>query len=250
MNKPHPTQFSLTDQTVASLDAFEDQKLIRVDGYLFATAAIAGFVVGVSQGTGMLGALFLGGLYAVVGAASAFIPIMALSASWTSLAGLISPTIRNYARYKKRLRQYEEWERRTKMEFWQSLPGLTFEAELARLFHQAGYRVQLTPPSGDKGVDILLQRDGRTTIVQCKATAKPVGPAVAREVYGTLVSTGADEAILATIGGLSTGAREFLRDKPVHVMTLSEILALQADPPSYPDRLRLTRELEWPQRSA
>ena len=86
--------------------------------------------------------------------------------------------------------------------------------------------MELTPGSGDKGVDIILRRSGRTIVVQCKQTRTPVGPAAARELYGVLIASKADEGILASVGGATTGVHEFFRGKPLRVMDLSEILAL------------------------
>lgn len=64
--------------------------------------------------------------------------------------------------------------------------------------------------------------------MQCKATSKPVGPAVARELYETLVASGADEAILAATSGVTQGTRAFLKGKPITVMALAQIVAWHA----------------------
>ena len=51
-------------------------------------------------------------------------------------------------------------------EHWMSLSGLQFERELAALYLKLGYDVQLTPTSGDEGIDLFLKKDNKTTIVQ------------------------------------------------------------------------------------
>ena len=61
-----------------------------------------------------------------------------------------------------------------------------------------------------------------------QADEKPVGPAVARELYGTFVNSGADDAILACTAGVTAGAREFLASKSISVLDLDAILRLQA----------------------
>lgn len=118
-------------------------------------------------------------------------------------------------------------ELRTRSEFWWSLAGHRFERELAILFQRQGYNVELTPGSNDGGIDIILKRSGRTTAVQCKRTQQPVGPAVAREFYGALIASGADDGILAATGGVTSGVSAFIAGKPIRVMDLSDILRLQ-----------------------
>ena len=137
--------------------------------------------------------------------------------------------IDRYDQFKKALRAFEDWELRTRSQFWLSLSGHRFERELAALFRSQGYNVEVTPGSGDHGVDIILRRAGRTTVVQCKQNKHPVGPAVARELYGTLIASKADDGILAAVGGVTSGVHTFFSDKPLRVMELSEILTLQKE---------------------
>ena len=96
-------------------------------------------------------------------------------------------------------------QQRQKIEHWQSLDGIGFERELAVLFRALGYRVESTPVSGDQGIDLILSKDGKLAVVQCKAHKNGVGPAVARDLLGSMVGHGAQYAVLARTGG-SRGA--------------------------------------------
>jgi hypothetical protein len=127
---------------------------------------------------------------------------------------------------------------RLKREFWLALPGVRFEKELALLFEKSGYDVQLTPWSGDGGIDIQLRKEGRTTIVQCKATNKPCGPGVMRELYGALQASGAHAAILASVAGVTEGAREFAEGKPLAVLELADVIRMQDETCRSPHRGR------------
>jgi restriction system protein len=142
------------------------------------------------------------------------------------LAAYLDPRVRKHQQFEDADRAFREWDRRARVEFWTSLSGRTFERELARLFQREGYDVELTPGSGDEGVDIVLKRFGRTTVVQCKQTQVAVGPAVARELYGAMVAAKADEGILASVGGATRSVHDFFGGKPLRVMDLSEIIAL------------------------
>ena len=111
-------------------------------------------------------------------------------------------------------------------DFWMSLSGTGFERELGTLYEQFGYQVASTPASGDEGVDLILIKDGKKTVVQCKAHKAPVGPAIVRELYGSMVAFGADNAILACTGGFTRGVWEFADGKPIELISTNEILHL------------------------
>ncbi len=142
-----------------------------------------------------------------------------------------APDVRQYRAFCLAKAQFDSWETRTREHFWRSLSGHRFERELATVLGRHGYRVTVTPGSGDHGVDLYLERSGRTTIVQCKKTNAPAGPAIARELYGALMATRADEGILASMSGATPGVHRFFADKPLRVMELDEILRLQRDVP-------------------
>ena len=119
--------------------------------------------------------------------------------------------------------------RRRKFEdYWMSLSGIGFEREMANVLRALGYRVKSTPSSGDEGVDLILRRPGETIVVQCKAHQNPVGPATARELFGSMIHFKADRAILACTGGFTRGVKEFVRDKPIDLVAVSELARLGA----------------------
>ena len=141
----------------------------------------------------------------------------------------------------------EKVRRRRVRQHWMSLSGLQFEDELASVYRQLGYLVESTPKSGDQGIDLVLKKNGKTTIVQCKRHKQAVGPAIARELYGSLIASRANEAILACTAGFTTRATEFVQGKPIVLMSATELVSLaesinekqvtqeiQEDPPSCP----------------
>ena len=127
----------------------------------------------------------------------------------------------------ERTRLNAEKRRQRKLaDYWLNLDGLTFESELGDLYRRLGYDVETTPVTGDDGIDLVLKKDGLTTIVQCKSHQQPVGPAIAREIYGALISSKADNAILACTSGFTPGVFSFAKDKPISLISAKEILAL------------------------
>jgi restriction system protein len=68
-----------------------------------------------------------------------------------------------------------------------SLSWVQFEPVIADAFRRHGYGVRETGGrnQADGGVDVVLQRDGETTIVQAKhSRSDRVGVALVRELYG------------------------------------------------------------------
>lgn len=90
-----------------------------------------------------------------------------------------------------------------------------FERQVAHLFRRLGYRVRRQPATHDLGVDLIIIRPGLRAIVQCKHWRHPVGPACVRDLYGTLLHTGADLGILATTSTISRSAERFADGKPL-----------------------------------
>ena len=130
----------------------------------------------------------------------------------------------NMLNYFEKLKAFEYWERRSQREFWYSLSGIQFEKELAKLFKIAHYNVTLTKGSGDKGIDIFLNLNNQNIIVQCKAHKNAVGPAIAREIFGSLIDSKCDKAIIASITGFTKGVYEFCSDKNIELWDLEKIL--------------------------
>ncbi len=114
----------------------------------------------------------------------------------------------------------------TDTDYWMSLSGTDFEKQLGYLFGHLGYHVRLTPKTGDQGIDLILRKDRKDTIVQCKSHKSRIGPAVARELFGSMVHYGADGAILACTGGFTRGVEEFVRGKPIDLMSAADIATM------------------------
>lgn len=114
-------------------------------------------------------------------------------------------------------------QQRKQEEYWESLSGIAFERELGKLYRAQGYSVKSTPTSGDQGVDLILTKNGKTTVVQCKAHKSPIGPSVARELFGSMHHFKADNAILACTGGFTDGVIKFARGKPISLISAWDI---------------------------
>lgn len=146
-----------------------------------------------------------------------------------------------HSRYKESLKKYEAWKHKAEKEreykelrkkrkqenYWKSLTGNDFEKELSVVYKDLGYKVSLTPQTGDKGVDINLEKEGKRIIVQCKAHKQPVGVAPVRELFGSLHHFKSDEAILASVSGFTSDARAFAKNKPIILISVEDIIKMQ-----------------------
>ncbi|MGA2175098.1 MAG: restriction endonuclease [Verrucomicrobiota bacterium] len=95
-----------------------------------------------------------------------------------------------------------------------------FERQVAEVHRHHGYRVAETGGGGpDGGVDLRLQRDGMTSIVQCKRwKTYQVGVKPVRELFGVMAAEKADRAIFITSGICTDEAVRFAQGKPIELV--------------------------------
>ena len=133
-------------------------------------------------------------------------------------------------RASERARQKAERARRRKLiDHWMSLGGPELENEMATLCTHLGYQVESTPVSGDGGVDLVLRdKRGKKVVVQCKSYKSPVGPSAARELYGSMMDFGAEKAVLVCPAGFTRGVEQFVKGKPIYLVSASDLISLAA----------------------
>lgn len=118
----------------------------------------------------------------------------------------------------------DKQEIRKSKEFWLELNGYDFEKEVCRHFSEQGYSTKQTPLSNDGGVDIILNKDGEITYVQCKHHNSQLGISVARELLGVMSAKGVKKGILATIKGVNRNCMMFCIENGIRVMYLEDFI--------------------------
>ena len=89
------------------------------------------------------------------------------------------------------------------------LSGPEFEAYFALVLSDNGFKnVEITKGSGDQGVDILAERNGRTYAIQCKNYEGAVGNFAVQEAYAGAQFYGCDRAAVICPGEFTRGAKE------------------------------------------
>lgn len=103
-----------------------------------------------------------------------------------------------------------------------------FERLVGEAFRRQGYAVEETGLGGaDGGIDLILRRDGRRTLVQCKQWRRERVPVnVVREMYGLLAHHNADKVIIAACGGFTSDAARFASGKPIELIDGAALLAM------------------------
>jgi restriction system protein len=103
-----------------------------------------------------------------------------------------------------------------------------FERVVGEAYRRLGYQIEETGQGGaDGGIDLLLRKDGATTLVQCKQWRnQKIGIAVVREMYGLMVHHRAS-AVKIVCTGIFTGECEaFAAGKPLELVDGHALLML------------------------
>jgi restriction system protein len=117
-------------------------------------------------------------------------------------------------------------ETRTSMDSLRALSWRQFELLVGEAFRRQGYTVQETGQGGaDGGIDLVLRKDGKLTLVQCKRwKTQRVDVKVVREMYGLLAHHQASEVKIIAVGAYTADAQRFATGKPIELITGAALL--------------------------
>jgi restriction system protein len=108
-------------------------------------------------------------------------------------------------------------------------PG-QFENLITNLFEKLGLQTKLTQASRDGGVDCvawdLHPITGGKVIIQAKRYKHTVGVSAVRDLFGTVHNEGAGKGILVTTSHYGKAAYDFAENKPLELLTGSNLLSL------------------------
>jgi restriction system protein len=109
---------------------------------------------------------------------------------------------------------------RTGLDSVATLGWRQFELLVGEAFRRQGYAVEETGLGGaDGGIDLILRRDGRRTLVQCKQWRRSRVPvSVVREMYGLLAHHRANAVLVVALGGFTADAQRFAAGKPIELI--------------------------------
>ena len=132
----------------------------------------------------------------------------------------ISPVLVNILSRKIDEVRRRRWlEKHKKLEDWKKLDGIEFEKIVALIYKGLGYTTKIIGGAGDRGIDIIMEKDDKRWFVQCKQM-EVVPPKYVREFYGSVISHLGEEekGFLVTTGDFTTEGEEFIRDKHIELI--------------------------------
>ncbi|HET7560868.1 MAG TPA: restriction endonuclease [Rhodanobacteraceae bacterium] len=103
-----------------------------------------------------------------------------------------------------------------------------FEMLVGEAFRRQGYNTEETGLGGaDGGIDLILRKNGKTTLVQCKQwRSQRVDVKVVREMYGLLAHHGADAVKIVAVGDFTPDAQRFVQGKNIELIHGAALLAM------------------------
>ncbi|MBB6257839.1 restriction system protein [Xanthomonas arboricola] len=145
--------------------------------------------------------------------------------AWTLLGVCWLAALLSYLGKRSRRRFLET---RTTLESLAAGGWRQFEQLVGEAFRRQGYSVEETGLGGaDGGIDLILRKDGRRTLVQCKQWKRQqVGVSVVREMYGLLAHHQAHAVKIACIGTYTKDAERFAEGKPIELISGEQLLKM------------------------
>ena len=145
--------------------------------------------------------------------------------AWIFLAACSLCALVAFANAQRRRRLLDT---RTGLDSLAAIGWRDFERLVGEAFRRQGYAVAETGLGGpDGGIDLILRKDGRRTLVQCKQWRRRQVPVnVVREMYGLLAHYSAHDVRIATVGGFTRDAARFAAGKPIDLIDGATLLAM------------------------
>ena len=116
-----------------------------------------------------------------------------------------------------------------------SMTWRDFERVIGAAFRRQGFNVTELGGNGpDGGIDLVLTKDGRRQLVQCKHWKEwKVGVAVVRELMGVMSAQSAVGGYVITSGQFTRDAKDFARDTGITLIdgsALGDLIATSLEP--------------------
>jgi restriction system protein len=109
----------------------------------------------------------------------------------------------------------------------QRLSPAQFEEWCAHRLREQGFVVSVVGGQGDHGIDLIAERDGIRTAVQCKRWfgVRSVGEPQIRDLLGAMQHERAANGLVLTTGRYSDAAVKWVQGKPIRLWGAEELMA-------------------------
>jgi restriction system protein len=125
------------------------------------------------------------------------------------------------------LTKLEVAERRSKFNAL-ALPsnGHEFELWVTEALRKFGWKASATPQSGDQGIDVIAERNGRKLGIQCKLYSGNVGNKAVQEAYAGKIYYALDDAAVLTNSKFTPAAKSLAASTGIHLLSQFDISTL------------------------
>lgn len=120
----------------------------------------------------------------------------------------IEKEIEQLESYNAAILAWKNYNTETGHNYWLSLRGEALEYAVASMLRRIGWTVETTKKSGDGGIDLIISKDSKRILAQCKGYAEKIGVAPIRDAAGVKSISG-DEFVVIGPSGFTAGAVEF-----------------------------------------
>ncbi len=100
---------------------------------------------------------------------------------------------------------------------WYTLDPHRFEEYIGEIFHALGYQVQIMPFTGDGGKDLIVSKNNKKYLVECKRYKResPVGRPLIQQFLGAITEEKADGGYFVTTSRFTQGMDDYVQNKPI-----------------------------------
>lgn len=105
---------------------------------------------------------------------------------------------------------------------------IEYEQWCAAELRRAGWSASTTKASGDQGLDIVAEKNGRRVAIQCKLYTKPVGNKAVQEVHAAAAFVNAGAAIVVAPVDYTPSARELAGKLGVFLLHHTQLAQIEA----------------------
>lgn len=159
-----------------------------------------------------------------------FVFIRSINAAFAPLAWmfLIACALGAAVSFQKARQRKALLDTRTSLDSLRQIGWREFEMLVGEAFRRSGYHVEENGLGGkDGGIDLILYKDGRKTLVQCKQwRSRQVKATTVREMWGLAHHHGADAVKIVCVGDFTHDAETFANGKAIELITGDRLLAM------------------------
>ena len=140
----------------------------------------------------------------------------------------------NYKRIKREERERREKElERKEMErfeagFRENMSGDEYEKYCKNILKQRGWIVELTPKSGDQGVDLIATKEYLKVCIQCKRYSKPVGNKAIQEIFTGKQFYEGSHGVLVSNAGFTKSAKSLASKTGIILLSDENLMNLES----------------------